>query len=239
MKKHIYTAYLLTLIILSSAFFPGHKAQSQNEGKNKIKVIVTADYLAGDEKVNTVKLWDNVRIIQMGILIFSRKAKYNTETGDFELSGDVLFTKPDTVIRGDKLVIYQEAQHGYWEGNVKVIQQQKKNKKEDIKKKYKVSDAPVILYCDRFDFYWGDNLKGIAEGHVEAHQKDNHLYSDKAQYKENPQELILEGNVELAHKKGASFKCDLLTLDIKEETVNAKGFQNQGGSVEITIPLKK
>ena len=227
-------------LLLEAGAVRGGERVIPEEAKNKVKVIVTADFLAGDEEADMVKLWDNVKITQLGILIFSRKATYRMEKKIFELSGDVLFSRPDTVIRGDKLVLYQLEQKGYWEGNVKVIQQQsQKEKKDDLKQKYKVSDAPVVLYCDRLDFFWGNEVKAIAKGNVEAHQKENNLYSDKAVYTENPQELVLEGNIELENGQGAKFKCDKLTLDIKGEKVDAKGLKGQGGVIEINIPLKK
>ena len=77
----------------------------------------------------------------------------------------------------------------------------------------------------------------MARENVEAHQKDRHLYSDSATYTENPQQLILEGNIRLESETGAKFKCDKLTLDIKEEKIMAEGMSALGGSVEIRIPI--
>ena len=202
--------------------------------KKIIKVIVTATHMAGDEKSKVFRLWGNVRIEQSGMVVAADEATYNGENKTFELIGNVSFSKPGALITGEKITIYQEKQFGTWEGNVKLVQQKISNDNSQKNINDFLKDAPLVLTCKKLEFHWGKVIKAVARGQVIAEQKDKKLTSDSATYIENPQKLILEGNVTLGSQKGSSVSCKKLILNIKKEEVEI-----QEGTFEIKLPFSK
>ena len=220
LKKSYFFILISFIVIISIIILSRNKAISQDK-KKIMKVIVTGNHLSADKDVQLVRIWDNFRIEEAGITLTADEAIYNLGNGTFTISGNVNFKRPGSSITSDKVLIYQAEQRGIWEGNVKIIQEKfGKNGKDNFLK-----DGPVTITCNSLEFYWASPGHGTAKGNVQAHQKDNHIFSDMATYTEPDQILVLENNVKLEKEKEATVRCKKMILNIKEESIDAKGIE--------------
>lgn len=212
--------FISIILIISIIILSRNKAISQDK-KKILKVIVTGNHLSADKDVQLVRIWDNFKIEEAGITLTANEAVYNLGNGTFTISGNVNFKRPGSSITSDRVLIFQQEQRGIWEGNVTIVQEKfGKNGKSSFLK-----DGPVTIKCDSLEFYWASPSHGTAKGNVQAHQKDNHIFSDMATYTEPNQILTLENNVRLEKENEAEVKCKKMILNIKDESVDIKGIE--------------
>jgi len=227
MNKKILLLLNLIVFIMFSSFVIS--VSKNNEEKNpakkessNIKVSISADHLVGDDKNNFLKLWGNVKIQQEDAVLNATEAIYYTKEKKAIAQEGIKFTRPGSTLTGDKITVYYDEKRAVIEGNVKIIQEKTQETKSKQEERV-LKEGPVTIQCDEVEVFWKKPRKVIARKNLKADQKDKHLTADQATYTEEPQKLVLEGNVHLSRDDGSWLKCNKMTLMIKEETVEAEG----------------
>ena len=188
MKRYVVFA-LISIIVLAFFSYVGYG----EEGKKKEKMVkLSATTLKYNKDADKLVAKGNVRIIQEDVTIKAEEADFNMKDKTGIISGKVVLEKKDISISGDKMDADFNKKIYSFEGDVVLIQKRKdKNGKEE----------EVKWLCKGLTIN-GDKKDLQAEGGVHIEKGDLKIDTDKAQYFDKEQKIVLTGNVYIDQNNG-------------------------------------
>jgi len=207
-------------------------------GGDSVDVKITGENFSGEADSDEFHIWGNVDIKKGDARLQADDVIFNSKTEVAVATGRVYFTQPGTELSGHKVTVEYEKKKGLWEGNVKLVQT---GAPADAKKKTRdaFKDGPVTMYSDTLSFSWAMPERAVAQGKVEAHQKDKHLFGDEAVYVSSPETLTVTGNVLVERDDGSWLKCTRLVMDLNASKFDATGSGNTQVKVNVFYDKKK
>ena len=205
---------------------------------DNVEVKITGENFSGVADSDEFHIWGNVDIQKEDARLQADDVVFNSETEIAVATGKVYFTQPGTKLSGHKVTVEYEKKKGLWEGNVKLVQTGSPEK-AGKKTKDAFEDGPVTMYCDTLSFSWAKPNRAEAQGRVEAHQLDKHVYGDRASYVASPETLTMTGNVLLERDDGSWLKCTKMTMDLKANKFSSVGSGNSQVKVNLFYDKEK
>jgi len=162
----------------------------------------------------TVLLTGNVVISQGDTVIKSDKIEYDEDTQIAKSPGPLSITDPDNDIKGDSGIAYLKQRRGSIDGNVKLLT--KPNQKPGATEKSAEWRDPVTVTCDTLEYLYKQK-QATAAGHLKMLQKDRTITADKAVYLVKDERMTLTGAVQGSDEKGQTMSAGgKVTISLKE-----------------------
>ena len=83
-------------------------------------------------------------------------------------------------------------------------------------------EEKTTITCDRLEYYYREK-RAVAAGNVKAVQKRGTAEADSATFLVNDEVLTVAGNVRMTTDKGETFRCDKITISLKDNWLEAEG----------------
>jgi lipopolysaccharide assembly outer membrane protein LptD (OstA) len=161
-----------------------------------------------------VFLTGNVVITQGDTVIKSDKIEYDEDTQIAKSPGQISITDPDNDIRGDSGIAYLKQRRGSLDGNVKLITKPKQ--KTGATDKSAEWRDPVTVTCNTIEYLYKQK-QATASGNLKMLQKERTVMADKAVYLVKDERMTLTGNVHGSDEKGQSMTAGgKVTVSMKE-----------------------
>lgn len=197
------------------------------------KVSITAEKRLGyDLGKNALSLEGNVRITQGETLIMGERAEIDTDKKIARITGGVMLTQPDTVLRCASLVVYLNERRVVADGDVVLEKDEKQSSEGGASKE--VRKERVTLRCLHLE-YWTSRKEARASGNISVVKGKTRAWSSEAVYSEKNKVLTLTGNVRVERDSGEKLTCGELAFYTDRELVEARS----SVSVEFEIEEEK
>ncbi len=188
MKKYV----VFALIFIISLTLFGYIGYGEEEKKKEKVVRISANALKYNKDADRLVAKGNVIIVQGDVTIKAEEADFNMKDKTGIITGNVVLEKKDVNISGDKMDADFNKKIYKFEGDVVLIQKRKdKNGKEE---KVKWLCKGLTINGDKKDLQ--------AEGGVHIEKGDLKIDTDKAQYFDKEQKIVLTGNVYIDQNNG-------------------------------------
>lgn len=190
-----------------------------------------ADRYRYDDKTNQVELAGSVVLHHEDGTLRCGKILFNTKTKKGEATGSPTFTDAENTVTGEVLFIDFKARVAGFRGKVKLVREPKQpaeteakqgeaSEEEETLEKYR--RQKTTIFADEIQYYYKEK-RVVAKGNVKAEQENRTAWGDEAVYTDPDELLVITGNIRLQTAEGESFRCDKVTISLKENWVEAVG----------------
>jgi len=190
--------------------------------------------------------------LDMNIATFESRSTFIKDNSELQTNTAVAYFDVDKIDMAGSVEVFQKnknvhADRASYDDNAKTILMSSKVRaeieklknviKEESAEKYKDDEskqaltAKTILTCDNLLIYTEKN-DASASGSVYVYQQNKEAKSDRAEYSENNETIVMTGNVSMK-RKDSWVKADKIIVSVDKETFDAIG------GVETTFKVKK
>lgn len=161
-----------------------------------------------------VFLTGNVVISQGDTVIKSDKIEYDEDAQIATSPGPISITDPDNDIRGNSGIAFLKQRRGSLDGNVKLITKPKQ--RAGATDKSPEWRDPVTVTCNTIEYLYKQK-QATASGNLKMLQKERTVMADKAVYLVKDERMTLTGNVHGSDEKGQTMTAGgKVTVSMKE-----------------------
>jgi len=226
--------FVLFLCLIVGSCVLSSTAQQEKEPPETHDIrLEHADRYRFDDKTNQVELAGNVILHHEDGTLRCDNISFNTETKKGEATGNPAFTDPENTVTGEVLFIDFKARVAGFRGKVKLVRQPAKpadaQPKEDKKTNETEEDRleryrqqKTTISADEIQYYYKEK-RVVAKGNVKAEQEKRTAWAENAVYTDSDELLVITGNVRMETAEGESFRCEKVTISLKENWVEASG----------------
>ncbi|MDO8586268.1 MAG: LptA/OstA family protein [Armatimonadota bacterium] len=208
------------LVLAALAALPVAKLIAAEEQKQPSQpdyklVNVKADVLKRNwGQKKTVLLTGNVVITQGDTVLKSDKIEYDEESQIAKSPGPLTISDPEADISGASGVAYLKERRGLVEGAVKLVVKPKRKDTSDGKpSEWK---DPATITCDTLEYLYKVK-QATAAGHLKMLQKDRTVTAEKAVFMVKQELMTLTGDVKGSDEKGQTVSAGgKVTVSLKE-----------------------
>jgi lipopolysaccharide assembly outer membrane protein LptD (OstA) len=162
----------------------------------------------------TVLLSGNVVVTQGDTVLKSDKIEYDEDAQIAKSPGPLTITDPDNDIAGAFGVAYLKERRGILEGSVKLVTKPKQ--KPGASEKSSQWRDPATVTCDTVEYLYKQK-QATASGHLKMVQKDRTINADKAVYQVKDEIVTLTGNVKGSDEQGQTISAGgKITVSMKD-----------------------
>jgi len=198
-----------------------------------------ADRLRRDEKTGDVVVVGKPVVLKHEDGIFTaNEIRFNEKTKLGKATGPPAFKDPESSVTSDALEFDLDKRLAVFKGHVTMVVQRKKQpapapaaaekggQKAKEEEKTESIEAyagePTTITCDRLEYYYREK-RAVAAGNVKAVQKRGTAEAESATFLVNDEVLTVAGNVRMTTDKGETFRCDKITISLKDNWLEAEG----------------
>ena len=221
LKTHIRWRKWPALVLLAAAailpfarLIAAEDQKSSQEPDYKL-VNVKADVLKRNwGQAKTVLLSGNVVITQGDTVLKSDRIEYDEDSQIAKSPGPLTIADPEADISGASGVAYLKERRGIVQGSVKLLVKPKR--KDTSAGKPSEWKEPATIACDTLEYLY--KLKqATAGGHLTLTQKDRTVTAEKAVFLVKQELMTLTGNVKGSDEKGQTVSAGgKVTVSLKE-----------------------
>jgi lipopolysaccharide assembly outer membrane protein LptD (OstA) len=208
-------------------------APSKPAGEKKTHDVYLehADRMRRDERTGDVTVAGNPVVLKHEEGTFTaREITFNEKTKLGSAAGAPTFKDPETQATGDRLEFDFDKRLAVFTGHVTLVAERKKKSekpaeesgKEDTQKIEAYAAKPTTITCDRLEYYYREK-RAVAAGHVKAVQERGTAEAERATYLVDDELLVAAGNVRMRTDEDETFRCDKITISLKENWMEAEG----------------
>jgi len=219
-KKFCFIRVLLTFIILSLIIFIAFSVFAQEEKKESEESVVNieADNVTYDKGTDKMIFVGNVIVTQEDIILTAQEADFDVDKKIGQIKGDIKLVQSDITITGETLEAFLNDKKYIFQEKVILIQERKdKEDKEDN----------ITWNCNNLEIFT-DTQDLTATGEVKILKKDYTITTEKADYNDEEQKIILTGKVRIEEEGGRWITGDRAVFYIDSERLEVEGNVRSG-----------
>jgi len=219
-KKFCFIRVLLTFIILSLIIFIAFSVFAQEEKKETEESVVNieADNVTYDKGTDKMIFVGNVIVTQEDIILTAQEADFDVDKKIGQIKGDIKLVQSDITITGETLEAFLNDKKYIFQEKVILIQERKdKEDKEDN----------ITWNCNNLEIFT-DTQDLTATGEVKILKKDYTITTEKADYNDEEQKIILTGKVRIEEEGGRWITGDRAVFYIDSERLEVEGNVRSG-----------
>jgi len=219
-KKFCFIRVLLTFIILSLIIFIAFSVFAQEEKKETEESVVNieADNVTYDKGTDKMIFVGNVIVTQEDIILTAQEADFDVDKKIGQIKGDIKLVQSDITITGETLEAFLNDKKYIFQEKVILIQERKdKEDKEDN----------ITWNCNNLEIFT-DTQDLTATGEVKILKKDYTITTEKADYNDEEQKIILTGKVRIEEEGGRWITGDKAVFYIDSERLEVEGNVRSG-----------
>jgi len=219
-KKFYFSRFLLTFIIFSLIIFLSFSVSAQEEKKETEESVVNieADNVTYDKSTNKMIFEGNVIVTQEDITLTAQEADFDVDKKIGQIKGDIKLVQSDITITGETLEAFLNDKRYIFQEKVVLIQERKdKEDKEDN----------ITWNCNNLEIFT-DTQDLTATGEVKILKKDYTITTEKADYNDEAQKIILTGKVRIEEEGGRWITGDKAIFFIDSERLEVEGNVRSG-----------
>jgi lipopolysaccharide assembly outer membrane protein LptD (OstA) len=219
-KKFCFIRILLTFIILSLIIFIAFSVFAQEEKKETEESVVNieADNVTYDKGTDKMIFVGNVIVTQEDIILTAQEADFDVDKKIGQIKGDIKLVQSDITITGETLEAFLNDKKYIFQEKVILVQERKdKEEKEDN----------ITWNCRNLEIFT-DTQDLTATGEVKILKKDYTITTEKADYNDEEQKIILIGKVRIEEEGGRWITGDRAVFYIDSERLEVEGNVRSG-----------
>jgi len=198
------------------------------EDKTHDVYLEHADRLRRDENTGEVVVVGKpVRLTHEDAVFTANEITFNEKTKLGRAAGAPTFKDPESSVTSDALEFDFDKRLAAFQGHVTLVVRKKKSEggageKKDEESIGAYAGEPTTITCDRLEYYYREK-RAVAAGGVKAVQKKGTAEADRATFLVNDELLVVAGNVRMRTDKGETFRCEKITISLKDNWLDAEG----------------
>jgi len=205
---------------LSLIVFTSFCASAQEEKKETEESVVNieADNVTYDKGTDKMIFEGNVIITQEDITLTAQEADFDVDKKIGQIKGDIKLVQSDITITGETLEAFLNDKKYIFQEKVILVQERKdKEEKEDN----------ITWNCSNLEIFT-DTQDLTATGEVKILKKDYTITTEKADYNDEAQKIILTGKVRIEEEGGRWITGDKAVFYIDSERLEVEGNVRSG-----------
>ncbi|MGB2783143.1 MAG: LptA/OstA family protein [Atribacterota bacterium] len=219
-RKFYFSRFLLTLIIFSLIILIAFTVSAQEEKKETEESVVNieADNVTYDKGTDKMIFVGNVIVTQEDIILTAQEADFDVDKKIGQIKGDIKLVQSDITITGETLEAFLNDKRYIFQEKVILVQERKdKEEKEDN----------ITWNCSNLEIFT-DTQDLTATGEVKILKKDYTITTEKADYNDEEQKIILTGKVRIEEEGGRWITGDKAVFYIDSERLEVEGNVRSG-----------
>lgn len=219
-KKFCFNRFLIIFFSLSLIVFTSFCASAQEEKKETEESVVNieADNVTYDKGTDKMIFVGNVIVTQEDIILTAQEADFDVDKKIGQIKGDIKLVQSDITITGETLEAFLNDKKYIFQEKVILVQERKdKEEKEDN----------ITWNCNNLEIFT-DTQDLTATGEVKILKKDYTITTEKADYNDEEQKIILTGKVRIEEEGGRWITGDKAVFYIDSERLEVEGNVRSG-----------
>jgi lipopolysaccharide assembly outer membrane protein LptD (OstA) len=151
----------------------------------------------------------------------ANEISFNEKTKLGKATGNPSFKDPESSATSDTLEFDFDKRLAVFKGHVTLVATRKKAAPAEKGQEQKAESIggyagePTTITCDRLEYFYREK-RAVAAGNVKAVQKRGTAEAESATFLVDQDLLTVAGNVRMTSDKGETFRCDKITISLKE-----------------------